>query len=199
MSEKILSPGAPPPTAQISPLPVTVQGGALRILEGAPVPAVWSGPWGYYPDNVKQVTSDAVTISSVTATADAGATASDVARLAGEWSVANKAAFLAGFVGARPGLLYGIVMVSRGNGWSWIDDMYNASETSSKVYRPREDWAYESGSFSMKKIFEPRTPAAGMWNITFPKPIPFHLGLRISQDNGNISIYFLYSLDPAFA
>ena len=192
-------PGGPGSVSIVTPLPVTVSGGELRILEGVPVPAVWSGPWGYYPDNVKQVTSDAITVSSVTATADAGSTASDVARASGEWSEANKAAFQAGFAGARPGLLYGIVMVSRGNGWSWIDDMYNASPSSSKVYRERVDWAYESGSFSMKKIFEPRVPGAGMWNITFPKPIPFHLGLRISQDNGNISIYFLYSLDPSFA
>jgi len=180
----------------ITPLPVTVQGGKLAILEGVPVPAVWSGPHGYYEVNDRQVT----TINPGVAWKDgSGATASDAVKAAGEWSDANKDAFLAEFPDARPGLLYGIIYVAWGNSYGTIDDMYNTDTTTTKCYRDRQSWAYDSGYFSMGKLFEPKTSSGGMWQITFPKPIPFHLGLRVSYDNGVARYYFCYSLDPAFA
>ena len=197
MSEKILSAGAPPPAAQISPLPVTVSGGQLRVLEGAPVPAVWAGPKGYAEVNDRQVTP--TDPSHVWVAGAPGAVASDAAKVAGSWTVAQKALFLTEFPTARPGLLYGIIYVCWGNSYGTIDDMYGPDTSSTKTYRDRQSWAYDSHYFSLGKMFEPKTSSGGMWQITFPKPIPFHLGLRVSYDNGIARYYFLYSLDPAFA
>ncbi|KKN71816.1 hypothetical protein LCGC14_0416700 [marine sediment metagenome] len=196
MGVKIISGGAPSPAAQISPLPVQVTGGNINVLEGAPVAAVWAGPKGYYEVNDRQVTT---TNPGTTFVDLSGATASDAAKAAGEWSVANRTAFLAEFPDARPGLLYGIIYVAWGNSYGTIEDMYNFDTTSTRSYRDRQSWAYTSGSFSLGKLFEPKTSSGGMWQITFPKPVPFHMGLRVSYDNGVARYYFCYSLDPSFA
>ena len=197
MGHKIISIGASV-AETISPLPVTIMGGEVAILAGAEVPAIWSGPWGYYPDNVKQVTSDAVAISSVTATADAGATASDTAFDDGEWTVAGRLAFLNEFPLARPGLLYGMLFLSTGNNHAMVEDMYSTSQSSITVRRNRNASDYHGNYFSTRKLFEPKVSQGGLWMITFPKPIPFHLGLRVGWDNGQGWYYFLYSLDPSF-
>jgi len=202
MSVKIITGGAPSPAAQVSPLPVTVQGGELAILEGAPVAAIWRGPRGYYEVNNRQVTEDNPGDSSARfnwVAGAPGAVVSDAVKVAGTWTAAQKEAFLAEFPNARPGLLYGIIYVAWGNSYGTIDDMYSTSISATKCYRDRESWAYTSGAFSLGKIFEPKTSSGGMWQITFPKPIPFHLGLRVSYDNGVARYYFCYSLDPAFA
>jgi len=193
-SEIFLTGGQPAPAAQISPLPVQVMGGELKVLEGAPVTAVWSGPHGSYQSN-RQVTPTDPRSSWI---AGAGWDASVAAKAAGEWSDANKTAFQLEFPGARPGLLYGIIYVSWGSSNIQIHGMYSSDKTSYKKYEYQEDWAYDSGFLSLGKIFEPRS-STGMWPITFPKPIPFHIGLRIPVDNGCSGIYFCYSLDPAFA
>ncbi len=198
MTVRIITGGAPSPAAQVSPLPVTVQGGELRILEGAPVSAVWAGPKGYFEVNDRQVTTQD---PGVTWVAGAGATASDAVKAGANWADGtNRATFLAEFPTARPGLLYGIIYVAWGNSYGTIEDMYNTrGTTDTRSYRDRLDWAYDSGSFSLGKMFEPKTSSGGMWQITFPKPIPFHLGLRVAYDNGVARYYFCYSLDPSFA
>jgi len=122
MTVKIINGGMPSPAAQVSPLPVQVMGGELAVLEGAPVPAIWAGPKGYYEVNDRQVTTTAPGTTWVDAS---GATASDAAKAAGEWSTANREAFLAEFPDARPGLLYGIIYVAWGNSYGTIDDMYS--------------------------------------------------------------------------
>lgn len=192
---KIISPGGVS-TAIVVPLPVTVQGGEVAILEGKPTPAIWAGPKGYADVNDRQVTTHDPGTRWDTG---AGATASDAAKAAGEWSTANREAFLNEFPDARPGLLYGIIYVCWGNSYGTIDDMYGPATTATKCYRDRQSWAYDSDYFSLGKMFEPKTSSGGMWQITFPKPIPFHLGLRVSYDNGIARYYFLYSLDPSFA
>lgn len=187
-------------TAIITPMPVTVQGGELRILEGVPVATTWSGPYGYnapYPRNrYQQITTDDPGVTWVDGD---GATASDEAKVAGEWTDAQKTRFETEFPTARPGLLYGIYFISFGNERATIDDMYNSDTNNTKVYRDRFSWAYTSKFFSLGTLFEPRVTTGGMWEITFPKPIPFHIGLRVSWDSGSGYLYFLHSLDPSFA
>jgi len=204
MSLRVVSSGFPISTAIATPLPVMVQGGEVAILEGKAVPAIWSGPHGYSPNNDRQVTShdpgtswdaDDSEYLGYIGYKGAGATAADNGLI----TAYDQAAFAKEFPTARPGLLYGIVYVAWGNSYAYICDMYNASDTSTKEYRDRESWAYDSGSFCRTRMFEPKTNSGGMWDITFAKPIPFYLGLRVSYDNGNSCIYFLYSLDPAFA
>lgn len=197
MGLQITSFGAPSVAAVISPMPVNVTGGNINIIEGAPVTALWAGPKGYADVNDRQVTTDNPGVTWVDAS---GATASDAAKVAGTWSSANRTAFLAEFPDARPGLLYGIIYVCWGNSYGTIEDMYNTRGiTDTRAYRDRESWAYTSGSFSLGKLFEPKTSSGGMWQITFPKPVPFHLGLRVSYDNGVARYYFCYALDPDFA
>lgn len=197
MSEKILSGGQPSPAAQISPLPVQVMGGELKVLEGEPVAGLWVGPRGYYEVNNRQVTT--VDPNATWIDGDS-ADASDEAKAAGSWTEDQKARFLREFPDARPGLLYGIIYVAWGNSYGTIDDMYNTRGISdTRCYRDRESWAVNSGQFSLGKLFEPKTSSGGMWQITFPKPIPFHLGLRVSYDNGVARYYFSYALDPDFA
>lgn len=189
-------------SAIVTPMPVNVMGGNIKILEGVPVPSVWAGPKGYYEVNDRQVTTDNPGDSNAqfTWTAGApGAVVSDAVKIAGTWTDAQKATFLTDFPNARPGLLYGIIYVAWGNSYGTIDDMYSTSITATKCYRDRESWAYTSGAFSLGKMFEPKTSSGGMWQITFPRPIPFHLGLRVSYDNGVARYYFCYSLDPDFA
>ncbi len=189
-----LSKGAPP--AEDLPLPVTIIGGEVAILGGAEVPAIWGGPYGYNPNNQRQVTTTDPGASWVDGD---GAVASDEARAAGGWNADRKARFLAEFPTARPGLLYGVVISSWGGSvYTYICDMYGPDTTSTKEYRDRQDWAYNSKYFNMKRLFEPKF-GTGMWQINFVRAIPFHLGLRISYDNGSSSVWFLYSLDPAFA
>ncbi len=197
MSEKILSGGSPSPAAQVSPLPVQVMGGQLKVLAGEPVRGLWAGPKGYFEVNDRQVTP--TDPGHVWVPNSPGALASDAAKVAGTWPDAQKALFLAEFPTARPGLLYGIIYVAWGNSYGTIDDMYGPSTTSTKAYRDRQSWAYDSDYFSLGKLFEPKTSSGGMWQITFPKPIPFHLGLRVSYDNGVARYYFSYALDPDFA
>ena len=189
-----LSKGAPP--AQELPLPVMVQGGQVAILGGEEVASVWAGPKGYYEVNDRQVTT---TDPGTTWIDGDGATASDEAKAAGKWTADTKSRFQKEFPDARPGLLYGIIYVAWGNSYGTIDDMYASDVTATKCYRDRADWAYDSHYFSLGKLFEPKTSSGGMWQITFPKPIPFHLGLRVSYDNGVARYYFIYSLDPDFA
>ncbi len=196
MTVKIISPGFSTPTTIATPLPVMVQGGEVRVLEGAPVASVWAGPKGYYEVNDRQVTD---TDPSTTYVAGDGATASDEVKAAGTWTQAQIDRFQAEFPTARPGLLYGIIYVAWGNSYGTIEDMYHSDTTSTRSYRDRQSWAYDSGSFSLGKLFEPKTSSGGMWQITFPKPVPFHLGLRVSYDNGVARYYFCYSLDPQFA
>lgn len=184
-------------TAIITPLPVTVQGGSLRILEGVPVPSTWAGPKGYYEVNDRQVTQ--IDPGHNWVAGYPGALASDDAKVAGVWTDAQKTLFRAEFPTARPGLLYGIIYVAWGNSYGTIEDMYGPDTKSTKSYRDRFDWAYNSNYFSLGKLFEPKTSNGGMWQITFPKPIPFHLGLRVSYDNGVARYYFSYALDPEFA
>ncbi len=196
MGVNVISGGAPSPAAQVSPLPVNVTGGSINLIEGAPVAAVWAGPKGYYEVNDRQVTSQDPGTAYV---AGDGATASDEAKAAGTWTQAQIDRFQAEFPNARPGLLYGIIYVAWGNSYGTIEDMYHSDTTSTRSYRDRQSWAYDSGSFSLGKLFEPKTSSGGMWQITFPKPVPFHIGLRVSYDNGVARYYFCYSLDPQFA
>ncbi|KKN26606.1 hypothetical protein LCGC14_0872990 [marine sediment metagenome] len=197
MTVKIITGGAPTPAAQISPLPVNVTGGSINVIEGVPVASVWVGPRGYYEVNNRQVTTDNPGVAWI---GGDGATASDEVKAAGTWTDAQKTRFLAEFPDARPGLLYGIIYVAWGNSYGTIEDMYNTrGVTDTRSYRDRLSWAYDSGSFSLGKMFEPKTSSGGLWQITFPKPIPFHLGLRVSYDNGVARYYFCYSLDPDFA
>lgn len=174
------------------PLPVNVMGGEVAILAGAEVPAIWSGPHGYSPNNDRQITLT-----------DPGHKWVDgyPGTLAADRDLVNpgdRKLFLTEFPTARPGWLYGIVYVSWGSGYAYLCDMYNASDTSTKEYKDRQEWAYDSGSFCRKRLFEPKS-GQGMWDISFAKPIPFYLGLRVSYDNGSSNIYCLYALDPAFA
>jgi len=200
MSLKIVSPGGVV-SEIITPLPVMIQGGEVAILEGAPVATVWSGPFGLrapYPRaGYRQITPTNPTPTWVTGSP--GATASDEAKVAGGWTEAQKALFLTEFPDARPGLLYGMVFISKGNNMAAIDDMYSSNKDSITVRRDRSASHYSSGYFSLGKLFEPESGSGGIWMITFPKPIPFHIGLRVSWDNGAGHYYFLHSLDPAFA
>lgn len=197
MGVKIITGGSPSPAAQVSPLPVNVTGGSINLIEGAPVTAVWDGPFGYADVNDRQVTSADPGTTWVAGAP--GAVVSDAVKIAGTWTEAQKTTFQLEFPTARPGLLYGIIYVAWGNSYGTIDDMYGPSTTSTKTYRDRESWAYTSDYFSLGKIFEPKTSSGGMWPIIFPKPIPFHLGLRVSYDNGVARYYFCYALDPDFA
>jgi len=192
MGIKIVSPGFPKSTAIATPMPVMIQGGEVAILEGKAVPAIWAGPYGYSPSKERQVTSTDPGHNWVEGCP--GILAAD----AGLETEADKQLFLDEFPTARPGLLYGIVFISWGNAYSYICDMYGADTASTKEYKDREDWAYNSGYFCRKRLFEPKTSSGGMWDITFAKPIPFYLGLRVSYDNGSSCVYFLYSLDPSF-
>ena len=197
MTVKITSIGMPASTAIATPLPVVVQGGEIAVLEGVPVSSVWAGPKGYHEVNDRQVTA---TNPGTAYVAGAGATASDAVKAGADWDDdTNRADFLAEFPNARPGVLYGIIYVAWGNSYGTIEDMYGPDTTSTKAYRDRESWAYDSNYFSLGKMFEPKTSSGGLWQITFPKPIPFHLGLRVSYDNGVARYYFCYSLDPSFA
>lgn len=162
------------------------EGGGAAIAP-APVSAIWSGPHGYLPNNDRQVTAQNPGTTWVDAS---GATAAD----AGLVTDAQWTSFRAEFPTAVPGLLYGIVIVAWGNSYAYIGDMYNSSDTTTKEYRDRESWAYGSGNFCLNRIFESKTQAGGLWPISFAKPIPFYLGLRVTYDNGSSMIYFLYTL-----
>ena len=153
----------------------------------APESALWSGPHGYSPNNDRQVTSQDPGTQWVDGS---GATAAD----AGLLTEAQWAAFRAEFPTAVPGYLHGLVYVAWGNSYAYICDMYNVSDTSTKEYKDRADWAYNSKHFCMKRLFEPKTSSGGLWAINFAKPIPFYLGLRVSYDNGSSCVYFLYTM-----
>lgn len=172
-------------------LTATPSGGGA--IAPAPESAIWSGPHGGDAEcspAYRQVTS---TNPGVTYVDLSGATAAD----SGLTTDAQWASFRAEFPTAVPGYLHGILFVSWGNSYAYIDDMYAADATSTKCYRDRASWAYTSNYFSRKKLLYPRTTTGGIYPISFAKPIPFYLGLRVSYDNGSCYMYFLYTLRGA--
>lgn len=201
MTLKIVSPGGIS-AAIVTPLPVTVQGGEVRIAEGVPLATVWSGPWGLrapYPRaNMRQVTSQNPGNTWVDGD---GGVASDEAFAAGEWTAAQKLRFATEFADARPGILYGMLFQSKGSAGNAVnlEDMYSSSQSSITVRRNRRASDYQGNYFSMRQLLALWVAGGGLWMITFPKPIQFHLGLRAAWDNGQGWYYFLYSLDPSFA
>lgn len=173
---------------------LTATPGGAGVIAPAPESAIWSGPHGGNSDcspDYRQVTD---TDPGTTWVAGyPGALAAD----AGLLTDAQWASFRTEFPTAIPGWLHGILYISWGNSYAYVDDMYNSSPTSTKCYRDRESWAYSSNYFSMKKLLYPRVSTGGMWWVGFAKPIPFYLGLRVSYDNGSCFMYFLYTLRGA--
>lgn len=58
MGVKLLSAGFATPTAIATPLPVMVQGGEVRVVEGVAVPVYWSNPMGHLKSRRQITTQD---------------------------------------------------------------------------------------------------------------------------------------------
>lgn len=173
MTVKIISLGAPSVAQQISPLPVVIQGGEVRIVEGVPVTVYWSEPMGHLKSR-RQIT-----------TQDPGANYID----------GTEAEFENEFPDAAPGRLHGLYLVSTGNWRVDIDDMYCASESVTYAYYDASDYTYSKGYFSHGELFAPQMATSGIYIVNFAKPIPFKVGLRVSWDSGSGYLYALWSLD----
>lgn len=160
----------------------------IAPVSAKPVKAIWSGPHGGHSDcsgtNYRKVTDQDPGHNYI---AGAGITAARA-------NEPDSSDFLDEFPDAIPGLLYAILFHSFGYSYGTVYDMYDDDTRSTRAYAEASSYTYSNKYIYVKKLWQPKVSTGGMWMLSFAKPIPFYLGLRVGFDNGSCYMYFLYSL-----